>query len=554
MFKQLLIPFFCKEKSALQILFAGELFSSLLLLLAARQIAVLIGGIFRESFLSLSTAAPVLLALFLIRSLQALLHYKKAALIGKLSSRLCRDCRLKLHQQLAFQPSSQGNISLLAIETITAFAVLLKKVMPIFLSLLVRTPVLFAAALALDTLTALLFLFTLPIAPFLLYLIGKKVKTASTQEYHQLEQVSLAFQEKLRGMLTLRLFRQEQTQRRHFRTLSQAFSASALCVLQTAFLSSFALELITTLSIAIIAVSTGFRLIDGTLAFFPAFFLLLIAPVFYLPFRQSGAAFHSLLEAHTAWQALRQYGLSGFNETKQTVRKGRLDKVQIPPAIHIQKLCWQYPPSATLLFQNFSAQFPAGKITVIQGVSGSGKTTLLQLLAGLLCPKSGTISLNKQTLHTMTAESKQKLIAYVPQEPHVFAATLSQNVSLFQPVPEERIRQALRLASLKSWYTALPQGLATQLGAGGLPVSEGQRKRLGLARALLQNRPVTLLDEPTAGMELPLEQKICQALTAFSHHRTLVIVSHRPAIQAIADYILTLAPQEVLCYDNKQKK
>ena len=179
---------------------------------------------------------------------------------------------------------------------------------------------------------------------------------------------------------------------------------------------------------------------------------------------------------------------------------------------------------------------------MITGSSGCGKSTLLKLLAGLYRPDSGTISLNGQLLATMAPASRQKLIAYVPQEPHIFATSLRNNVCLFQSVPDERIRQALRLASLEEWYHALPQGLDTPLGPGGLPLSEGQRKRLGLARALLQNRPVTLLDEPTAGMNEELENQVLRAITAFARHRTVVLVSHRPAVKAIADTIIELQP------------
>jgi ATP-binding cassette subfamily C protein CydD/ATP-binding cassette subfamily C protein CydCD len=190
---------------------------------------------------------------------------------------------------------------------------------------------------------------------------------------------------------------------------------------------------------------------------------------------------------------------------------------------------------------------PAGSRLLLTGPSGCGKSTLLKAAAGLMLPREGSLCLSDIDLHKLAPVSRQKIISYLPQEPHIFAATLADNLSLFQEVPTERMRQALRLASLEKWFDKLPAGLDTPLGAGGLSLSHGERKRLGLARIILQNRPLVLLDEPTNGLDQDAERAVLKALTAFSWQRTVIVVSHRPALREWAERIIDweeLFPQE----------
>lgn len=533
----------CKEiittyKTSLLALAGLELLHSLLLLATAWQFSGLVANVYQHAFTDFPAAAPVLLALFLMLCLQPLASFQQRRIIIRLSASWRETCRLRLHQHAPHTATSPAALSLQATETVDRLDHLLSKALPVTSALLFRTPVILAAALAADPLTALLFALTLPIAPFLLYLIGQATKTASSREWHRLQQLNAGFDDMLRSMMTWKLFAQEQAQRQDLRTLSQGFAQTSLQVLKLAFASSFALELITTLSIAIVAVSTGLRLLDNALAFRTALLLLLLAPEFYQPLRQGGIIFHAAIESLTAWQKLQAFVLA----PQPAAADGHHEQLQLPPAIHLQDIRYRYPGTKDILLGLQQETFPAHKISVITGPSGCGKSTLLKLLAGLLPPDQGLVLLNDQPLATMAAASRQKLIAYVPQQPHLYAASLQENVSLFQEVPAERIRQALRLASLDGLLHRLPAGLDTKLGGNGLPLSQGERKRLGLARALLQNRPVTLLDEPTAGMDEALEQQIIRALTAFAHRRTLVIISHHPAIQAIADKIIHLAP------------
>ena len=533
----------CKElintyRTSLLALAGLELLYSLLLLAIAWQLSGLIVLVYPQALIDFSAAAPVLLALFLMLCLQLPISFQQRRILAQMSASWRETCRLRLQQSFPQMSMSPADLSLLATETVDALDHLLSKGLPAASALFFRTPVILAATLAADPLTAVLFALTLPIAPFLLYLIGQATKNASNREWHQLQHLAAGFDDLLHSMMTLKLFGQEHAQRQNLQTLSQGFTQTSLQVLKLAFASSFALELITTLAIAIVAVSTGLRLLDDAIAFRTALLLLLLAPEFYQPLRQGGIIFHAAIESLTAWNKLQTF----IRIPQPAILTGHHEQLQLPPAIHLQDIRYCYPGSKATILALQQETFPAHKISVITGPSGCGKSTLLKLLAGLLVPCQGLILLNDQPLTTMAATSRQKLLAYVPQQPHIYTASLQENISLFQDIPAERIRQALRLASLDDWLQTLPAGLSTRLGGKGLPLSQGERKRLGLARALVQNRPVTLLDEPTAGMDAALEQQIIRALTAFSYRRTLVIISHHPAIHAIADKIIELTP------------
>ena len=386
-----------------------------------------------------------------------------------------------------------------------------------------------------DPPTALLFLLTLPISPLLLYLIGRVTKSASQRQWNELFRLHRDFSELLQGLFTLKLFRREQSQKKRLETICRAFSDASLKVLQIAFVSAFALELITTLSIALVAVSIGLRLLAGYTEFAPAFFALLIAPEFYQPLRQGGTAFHIFMDCRAAWETI-----CSCIKAPTAAPPSCRDRIQHPPAIRVDGLSFCYAEGQPPILKNLSFTLPANSFTVLAGASGSGKSTLLRLMSGTLPPTQGEVFLGDFPLHRIAPENMPRHISYVPQEPHVFSASLRDNAALFRPMDEQDIRAALEQAGLGNWLRALPHGLETPLGEGGSALSNGQRHRLGLARAILQNAPVVLLDEVTAGLDEATEQQVIEFLRKFSHRRTILFASHRPAVLAAFPNILRL--------------
>lgn len=496
---------------------------------------------------SLSTTAPVLLVLFVMLGALHFIGLWQSRLQQSLSGAVRKDVREKLHARLLSREGQTDRrftreLLPLALESTDALDAWYTRVLPVVLGIIITMPCLLLATFLVDPMTGLLMLVTVPIAPFLLYLIGRVTREASEAQWRAMNRFSAGLAEILRALPTLKLFARERAERQRVRGLSEDFAGAALRVLQLSFVSAFALELITTLAIAIIAVSIGLRLLYGQLTFTAAFFVLLLTPEFYQPLRLSGTAFHSGMTAHTAESSLlkassvapatRGFSVVGASASQgvnvaQTSLGTSATREEI---LTVRDLSFRYPGNPLPLLSGIQFTVPKGSLTVLAGPSGCGKTTLLRLLAGLLTPESGQIT-------------RADALSYVPQEPHLYNATLFENITLFQQgYDEASVRKALKALCLSKWTEALPQGLMTPLGEGGQSLSQGQRKRLGLARALVQDRPLILLDEPTAALDERTAATIREVLLSLkaSGRHTLFVISHDERLQAAADTVLDL--------------
>lgn len=540
-----------RDARARRRLILTELLHALAVLGACGAASLAIDQVFLEKG-SLSTTAPVLLVLFVMHGALHFIGLWQSRLQQSLSGAVRRDVREKLHARLLSREGQTDKrftreLLPLALESTDALDAWYTRVLPVVLGIAITMPCLLLAAFLVDPMTGLLMLVTVPIAPFLLYLIGRVTREASEEQWRAMNRFSAGLAEILRALPTLKLFARERAERQRVRGLSEDFAGAALRVLQLSFVSAFALELITTLAIAIIAVSIGLRLLYGQLTFSAAFFVLLLTPEFYQPLRLSGTAFHSGMIAHTAQTALLKASsvapaTRGVSVVGTIAPKGvQVAQASLSPsstrgealpaaALTVQNVSFRYPGSPLPLLSGIQFTVPKSSLTVLAGPSGCGKTTLLRLLAGLLTPESGQIA-------------RADALSYVPQEPHLYNATLFENITLFQQgYDDASVHKALKALCLSEWAEALPQGLATPLGEGGQSLSQGQRKRLGLARALVQDRPLILLDEPTAALDertAATIREVLLSLKASSRH-TLFVISHDELLQAAADTVLDL--------------
>ena len=539
--KSILFQMLHSQRRSLSIRVAVELLHGGLTILAAWNTAAIVNTVFLGHG-GLAETASELLMLFLCIFAMALLRLPKSRIEAQLSDDLRLFCRRALHREMLAHGQSGAGVLTLTLERVDALDPWFRTLLPTMIAGVVIIPLVLLVTAVVDPLSALLFLVTLPIAPFLLYLIGKATRRASERQWDEMRALTDGFGDLVRAAATLKIFRRIDAEGHHLAQMSHAFSEASLAVLRLAFVSSFALELITTLSIALIAVSIGLRLMDGGMTFQAAFFVLILAPQFYQPLREGGIAFHAAMDAATAEKALAPYLDAPPSIT------GTHDQILSPPSVHTEALTYRYPLTDEAVLTDLTLSFPAGKSTVIAGDSGSGKSTLLLLLAGQLSPSEGRITLadgagteHSYDLTRLTEETRNALITYVPQEPHIFGASLAENVTLWtRDAADAEITAALEAAALGDFLRALPEGLHTRLGMGGHPLSAGERHRLGLARALFQDRPIVLLDEVTAGLDEETELCVIDALTAFSHHRTMILTAHRPALIAWADQVVTL--------------
>jgi ATP-binding cassette, subfamily C, bacterial CydD len=342
----------------------------------------------------------------------------------------------------------------------------------------------------------------------------------------------------LQGIKTLKILGQSRTQGLRIRAVSDRFRQATMAVLKVAFLSGFVLELAASISTAIVAVEVGVRLIQGRLDFQPGLFVLLLAPEFYLPFRTLGSRHHAGMEGVAA--ADRIYGI--LDTLPLAAVSGTMAPIQhAVPAIQIERLSYTYPGSNQPALDNVHALIPPGRITALAGPSGAGKSTLAHLLLRFLDTPQGDLLLNGLPIRSLAPHLLRQQIALVPQHPHLFNASVLDNLRLARPgASTEDVLDALTRAGAKTFVDDLPQGLRTLLGDNGARLSGGERQRLAMARALLKRAPVLVLDEPASALDPESEAAIHRALQESSSHCTVLVIAHRLATLRRAHHILLL--------------
>ena len=442
---------------------------------------------------------------------------------ARLSSLVQNFFRKKIHEEIFRQEISGGELLTLIFDTVQSLDEFFLKVAPQIFSAIIFLPIFLICAAFTDFLTAAILLVTLPVAPLLLWLIGKATAEKNSRAWAELQKLNGDFREILAAITTLKMFGRIEAGAKKIRAASEKSSAATLDVLKLAFVSSFALELMTTLSIALVAVTLGLRLISGGVEFQAALFLLLIAPEFFLPIRKFGVAFHVMISARASLERLKNF-LSDAEKFS-----GTTEKILMPPEILLDDVSFTYPKKFSPVLSHVSLKFSAGKITALVGSSGAGKSTLLKILAGILNPSSGEIFWNELPTSRMEKKSRLSKISYAPQAPHLFDATLKKNFTMFDTLDDAKLKKFLAALNLSTLDLNSQQKL-----------SRGQLQRLGVIRALLKDAPIILLDEPTAGLDEATEKKVLALIKNFSAHATIIIATHRLKVIEAADEIVSL--------------
>lgn len=388
----------------------------------------------------------------------------------------------------------------------------------------------------------LILLVTVPLIPFFMILIGKQAEKMNQEQWERMSFLSGHFLDILQGQTTLKLFGRAKEQISVIARLSKEFRDSTLRVLRVAFVSALVLELVTTISTALIAVYLGLSLLDGHVAFFIAFFILLLAPEFYGPFRQLGAAFHTGMSGQAALQKIEAY-LQG----EETLPKGGCVRLHQPlESIRCVNLDYTYPGMQEASIRNVTVSLQTGQSLMLVGESGAGKSTLAHLVAGLLKAAPNTLFLNGQDICNIDMEWWRLQVQYVSQKPHIFAGTLRENLAFGQPVSDAEIWKALEDAEARDIVESRADGLDSLLGAGGLGLSGGERQRLALARAFLKPGQILILDEVSAHLDVETEARIAKALRRLMKGRISLLIGHRLQTMSLADRLLVLYQHRVV--------
>ncbi|SFT29417.1 thiol reductant ABC exporter subunit CydD [Streptomyces sp. ok210] len=387
-----------------------------------------------------------------------------------------------------------------------------------------------------DWVSAAIIVVTLPLIPLFMILIGWATQSRMDRQWQLLSRLSGHFLDVVAGLPTLKVFGRAKAQAESIRTITSQYRRATLRTLRIAFLSSFALELLATLSVALVAVTIGMRLVHGELDLYTGLVVLILAPEAYLPIRQVGAQYHAAAEGLSAAEEI-------FAILETEPRAG--GAADIPPSLRLELegVTVRHEGRVEPSLDGASLVVDEGETVALVGPSGVGKSTLLNVVLGFTTPDEGRIRVGGIDLATLALERWRERIAWVPQRPQLFAGTIAENVRLARPdADDSAVTAALRDAGAYDFVTELPDGAQTLLGEDGAGLSAGQRQRLALARAFLADRPLLLLDEPTASLDGETEAGIVGAVRRLAAGRTVLLVVHRPALLSVADRVVVLEP------------
>lgn len=389
--------------------------------------------------------------------------------------------------------------------------------------------------LPIDFTSGLIFIFTAPLIPFFMVLIGYKAQAMNERNWKQLLRLGQFFVDRLKGFSQLKLFNAINGQTQRVESMAESFRGTTMSVLRVAFLSTLALEFFATISIALIAVTIGFRLYFGTLDFATGFVVLLLAPEFYLPLRQLGQHYHAKLKGLASAESM--VALLN-NKTKGDTSRIALSNVD---SLALNNLIFSYQDSEHASLHGITVRFDKPGLYAIVGPSGGGKSTLLDNLMGLHQTSAEHIIINDKPLNEVDLQSYHQHIAWLSAEPTLFSGTIKENISMGrEQVSLEQVREAAKLAAIDDTIMALEHQYNSAIGELGHGLSGGQRQRIGLARALVGKPSVLFLDEPTSALDRNTEKAIVQCLEQLRSKCIVVVIAHRLNTIASADHIMVI--------------
>jgi len=422
-----------------------------------------------------------------------------------------------------------GEIAALATRGLDGLDAYFARYLPqLMLAVVVPLAVLVRIAFA-DWISAVIIAATLPLVPVFGILIGWHTRAQTQRQWRLLAFLGGHFLDVVAGLPTLKLFGRARAQAEVIEEITSAHRKATMTTLRVAFLSALALELTAALATALVAVEIGLRLLAGHVGYQTALLVLLLTPEAYLPLRNAGGQFHASTEGAAAAQRAFE-----ILDTPLPARRAA------PPAtgadvdlsredITLRAVSLSYPGRARPVIDEVSLTIRPGEQIILTGPNGAGKSSLLSLLLRFATPASGSIAAGRVDLAAIPADRWRSQIAWVPQHPHLFTATVAENIALGQPgARREDIVAAARLAGADDFIRRLPGGYDTVLAEGARSLSAGQRQKLALARAFLRRAPVLLLDEPTAHLDPVSADRVMAVIEGHMAGRTVILVTHRP--------------------------
>ena len=482
------------------------------------------------------------LGFFLFFMARHVITYLRERLLDNYAQEQAKKLRTQLLQKIfklgptVVQAHGTGNVTTMTVDGISQVENYIHLILAKMMNMMIVPWVILVVVFYYDWVSGVILLLVFPLIIIFMIVLGYAAQSKADRQYRSFQILSNHFIDSLRGIDTLKLFGMSKSYEKGIYQTSEQFRKATMSTLRIAILSTFALDFFTTLSVAIVAVFLGLRLLNAEILLFPALTVLILAPEYFLPVRDFSSDYHATLDGKNAMTAIREILELPENEVAP---------IAIAPwnessTLDLSELSFDYGQGSGLQPVNLQVS-GYQKIGVI-GMSGSGKSTLMNVMSGFLTPKQGSILFNGKETTSFKQEDWQKQLIYIPQNPYVFRASLRENIAFYTPEADDAaIMQAIEIAGLSELLAQLPDGLDTLIGEGARSLSGGQAQRIALARAFLdKNRKVLILDEPTAHLDIETEVELKNRMLPLMENRLVFFATHRMHWMHQMDYILVL--------------
>jgi ATP-binding cassette, subfamily C, bacterial CydD len=521
--------------------------TALLVLLQATLLARVVARSFEGA--SLDDVSTDLVLLALVFAGRAVLAWGfevagRLAATGVLSQlRLELVERRLRHESASLDGTQSGEVAAVAVQGVDALDAYFGRFIPQLVLAAAVPPAVIAWVVPIDLTSAAVMLLTLPLVPIFMVLIGRYTQRETHARWRALSLLSTHFLDVVRGLPTLRAFNRGPAQTAAIADTSEQYRRTTMRTLRVAFLSGAVLELAATLGIALVAVTVGVRLANGGIGLQAALTVLVLAPELYLPLRNLATQYHASADGLAVAERL----LELTDGPPVADSPGSEVAVARGATIRLEGVSYAYPARDAPVLAGVDLELRPGETVGLIGASGSGKSTIAALLLGLAEPTRGRVTVDGAELTSTGQAAWRRSVAWVPQQPTLFHGSVADNIRLGEPTADDAsVVEAARLAGADEFVRALPHGYDTVVGDGGRPVSAGERQRIALARALLRDASLVVLDEPTANLDPESAAAVAQAIGGLGDGRTVLVIAHRPELVARADRTVRLAEGRVV--------